>query len=559
LLRLFGANPMDKKTKILKILSYVLGLLLVISVFKNISYPLMWADESMTAMGSERVVEFGYPKAHDGKNVVNDMFCSTPKVAVNAKDDAFIGGANWGQYYFGAIGYKLADSSSDIYTKTGIFRSTFAIIGLLGLFLMALAMAKFFKEQYHKYLFMVLFLLAELISISMVLHLREVRYYSPTLFFSSMIIALYTLNRFQRPLNKILYCVLLTILLWILFNMFSPLYFIFILTIGISEAVIAAIQYLKTKNLKEAILPGLPAFGAIIVSYVAVYPLLAYFKTFEMKQVLDKFYHFNSALYWWHFSSEVSYFGKLELLWLAVIARITILINYKKIPAGFLKYFRVTNFLALLFIVFLFSVPNIDSPMFTRYLIYMQPVLVVMAISDFISLLNILPKKYVTVVFILFYGYAFTRNFNFITGHLYEMANQYKGPLDYAIPFIKSNYPHPDTLVIATDYEETSFMYYLKSKVTVGLVGNNLPEDTLYIPDIISYRRTWGNFYPSVFNGFVRKASYREIPFPCRDIPVNNIPELSFEMQAFNHYFESAITDDEQKKADLLVRVNDVK
>ena len=39
--------------------------------------------------------------------------------------------------------------------------------------------------------------------------------------------------------------------------------------------------------------------------------------------------------------------------------------------------------------------------------------------------------------------------------------------LDYTIPFIKEKYPTSDTLVIAANYEETSYMYYLKSKVVV--------------------------------------------------------------------------------------------
>src|SRR5690242_19677057 len=42
-------------------------ILFLFSVFGHISYPLFWADESMTAMGTERVLQYGYPKVHDGK------------------------------------------------------------------------------------------------------------------------------------------------------------------------------------------------------------------------------------------------------------------------------------------------------------------------------------------------------------------------------------------------------------------------------------------------------------------------------------------------------------
>jgi hypothetical protein len=581
---------MNKKTRALQLLSYVFGVLLVVSVFKNISYPLFWADESMTAMGSERVVKYGYPKAHDGKNVLNDMFCSTPKIAVNEKDDAFIGGANWGQYYFGAISYLLASNFDDIYTKTGIFRSTFSITGLLGLFLLALAMSTFFEDKFYKHLFISIFLLCELISVSLALHLREVRYYSPALFFSSLIISLYVLHRFRKPFNKIFYSIAFTALLWIVFNIFSPLYFIFILAIVISESVICIFQYFKIKKLKESILPCLPTFAAIIISYIGVYPLLGYFKTFEMKKVLDDFYHINSDIYWQHFFNELRYFRNLELLWLAVVMRAGVLINLKKALRENSKVFRVSNFLTLLFIIFLFSIPNIDSPMmFTRYLIYMQPVLSVIAIFDFILLLKLFSanSKYIladkkknkearknkpvkqvaenkfwntktsllVAIFTILFGFTFTENLPYLQEHIYEMTNQYKGPLDYTIPYIKSNYTKPEDLIIATNYEETSYMYYLKSKVIIGFVGNNLPEDTVYQPDIISFRQTWGGVFPNVFRGFLRKASYKVISFPGKDIPVNNIPELNVDQPVYNHYFQSVTTDNKQEEVNLFIKM----
>ncbi|HTA26958.1 MAG TPA: hypothetical protein VK809_04175, partial [Bacteroidia bacterium] len=226
--------------------------------------------------------------------------------------------------------------------------------------------------------------------------------------------------------------------------------------------------------------------------------------------------------------------------------------------------FRVSNFLSLLFIVFLFSVPNIDSPMFTRYLIYMQPVLAIIAIFDFIYLLNIFSEPNSTiakgqvllvVIFTGLFSLPFINNIPFIKGHIYEMTNQYKGPLDFTIPYIKANYPKPEDLTIATNYEETSYMYYLKSKVIVGFVGNNLPEDTAFQPDIISYRQSLGSNFAGVFNLYLKRANYTRTSFPGKDIPVNNIPELNFDMPQYNHYFKSAQTDDEQKQVDLLIKM----
>jgi hypothetical protein len=556
---------MNRKTVLLKVFCCVLVLLLVVSTFKNISYPLFWGDESMTAMGAERVAEYGYPKAHDGKNVLNDMFCGTPKVAVNPKDDAFIGGANWGQYYFGVIGYLLASQSNDIYIKTGIFRAAFAVIGLLGLLFLAYAMSKFLSDSFYKYLFIVIFLFAEIISVSMVLHLRQVRYYSPALFFSSALICLYVHYRFYKPFNKIIFTSILIVMLLSMFNMFSPLYFVFILAIGLSESIIGISGYMETKNLRETIIPCMPSIIAMVISYLVVYPLLVYFKTFEMKAVLDSFYHFNTALYWVHFKDELSYFSRLELLWLALAMKVGVLINLKKAIQLKSKLCRVSNFLSLLFFVSLFAMPDIDSPMFTRYIIFMQPVLVIIAIFDFIFLLNVysLPlinfwnsKILITIgAFVALFGFSVVENFPYITGHIYELNHQYKGPLDYTIPYIQSHYPHPGQLTIAANCDESPYMYYLNSKVTVGFVGNNLPEDTLFQPDIIAYRKSVGTFFPAVFNGFLRTASYREVLFPAKDMPANTIPELSFDMQSFNHSFKSVTTDNKQEETSLYIKI----
>ncbi len=53
----------------------LLAVLFSISLFKNISYPLLWCDEGDTAMYATRVLEYGYPKVHDGKNVLYVVRC----------------------------------------------------------------------------------------------------------------------------------------------------------------------------------------------------------------------------------------------------------------------------------------------------------------------------------------------------------------------------------------------------------------------------------------------------------------------------------------------------
>jgi hypothetical protein len=144
------------------------------------------------------------------------------------------------------------------------------------------------------------------------------------------------------------------------------------------------------------------------------------------------------------------------------------------------------------------------------------------------------------------------QNSRYLKGHLYEMLNQYRGPLDYVIPYIKENYPNPEKLVIATNYEETSFMYYLNAKVTVGYVGNNLEADARVVPDIIIYRKLWPSF-EHIFIKFLEQHAYARISFPVLDYTVNNIPELNG-LPHLQHRFRTLQVSKEGDKTDMFVR-----
>jgi hypothetical protein len=118
-----------------------------------------------------------------------------------------------------------------------------------------------------------------------------------------------------------------------------------------------------------------------------------------------------------------------------------------------------------------------------------------------------------------------------IKAHAYELRHQYKGPIDFVIPYLENTYDHPERLVIATNYEELSYMYYLGSKVTIGFVGNNLHEDMGYIPDIIIKRNNFA-YTNGVFDRLFKMASYKKISFPVKDYFVNNIAETRWHLFA---------------------------
>jgi hypothetical protein len=134
------------------------------------------------------------------------------------------------------------------------------------------------------------------------------------------------------------------------------------------------------------------------------------------------------------------------------------------------------------------------------------------------------------------------------------MFHQYKGPLDYTIPYIKAHFPRADTLVIAANYEEYSYMYYLGSKVIVGYVGNNLEEDVKLVPDIIAYRKMWPRF-GELFNHYLSKAPYEPVIFPVFDTPVNSSPLFDYVQPLYlKHLFKTLLTNDPQQATCLYIK-----
>ncbi|HNW97613.1 MAG TPA: hypothetical protein PKK00_04275 [Bacteroidales bacterium] len=543
------------------IIAILLFCIFLLSVFKNISYPLFWADEGMTAIGSERVLEYGYPKVHDGKNVFYDLKHSNPKLGISEKDDAYVGGTGWGQYYFGTIGYLLAEETDDIYLKTALYRTTFAIIGILGLLLIGFFISKIFPDNFSRFAFITLFLLLELMSVSLAMLLREARYYSLVMFLSCLIIGMYSSFRFYKPFNKIVFICIESIALWMLFFTFSPVYFIIILTVAISELIIFVYQSFISGFISSA-KKALPVICSLAIALIGVYPFLSYFKTFEISKAMNEFCGYNNLMYWDNFKIVFDYFKKFELLFFAIILKIFLVFHIKKILNKKSALFYISNFLTLFFIVFIFAIGRIPNFIYTRYIIYLQPILAIIIILDFFMILkeySVNSTKLINtkmmILIILFAGmyiFSLSKNMKYIKGHIYEMSHQYKGPLDYTIPYIQEKFPKPDTLVIAANYEEPSYMYYLKSKVIIGFTGNNLAEDSLVTPDIIAYRKTWNN-YEKVFNGFLMKSEYEKISFPVYDGCVNNIPELNFKPM-FNHKFKILFPENDDFAAWLFVR-----
>lgn len=560
---------MTLKQKILLVLTIMAGTAFGFSLFKNIQYPLIWNDEAETVMYGERVLQYGYPKVSDGKNIIYNMELPDKTIGINRKLDAYTGTV-WGHFYAAAAGVFLARFTDDIYMKTALIRIPFAAAGMLGVALMTLIGALFFKKRLTMaLLFTFFFLSVEALSVSLALHLREVRYYSMVVLLVSVLFFLYAGYKFQKTIafKPYAFCTIIASLL--LFNAFPPAYFAFIASVGLYE--------LLRGNILSLVVP--------CVSFLLVIPEMIFFDTLHISNEFRRFFDIQPELAQKHIAVIFDYFMAHEFLAALLAVKVITLAmgayalsshrNKKETnarkksmedhlrPSDFLaERFYFSLFVNLFCIIYVFLIARMPLPVvYERYFIVLQSaamlalVLDLSIICDTISCLkNNILRRTSALVISVFLVCVFLKGLQtkmpYIKAHLYEMAHQYKGPLDFAIPYIMENYKNPEELVIATNYEEGSYMYYLKSKVIMGYVGNNAEKDADMTPDIIILRKRFA-YTNHLFDRLLAKAHYDKISFPVYDYPVNNIPELSKNLP---HLFKTVASDDPEERMDIYVR-----
>jgi hypothetical protein len=547
----------DFKNKILIAIFILLSVLFAISLFKNIAYPLLWNDEAETAMFATRILEYGYPKVHDGKNIL--FLLELPlDLGIKERNDAYIG-TTWGHYYFATIGAFLAKNVVDIYQKTALARIPFAIIGLFGLFILALLVSSLFKKNLTtKLSFINLFILLELLSISLILHLREMRYCSIVIFLSACTFYTYINYRLFKKIKIPIYIFVMVLLLLLLFNTFIPLYFVFIITIGLYEC----LEFFKKRQIKDFVIGAAP----LLISFISIIPLLAFFETFRISNEFARLFNVSSSLYFKHFLAALDFFQKYEFLYLVLILKVVLaaLWFYSKIlKIEFGQKMWISNFLSLFFFIYILVIARAPLPViYQRYFIVLQPILITILLLDvfiafeMISRVDSLIRKwrFVVIILLLIFVLSGLNKIGHIKNHIYELSYRYRGPLDFVIPYIKSNYANPEHLVIATNYEECAYMYYLGSKVIIGYVGNNLEEDLKVQPDIIIFRKRWAyTSKPQLFNHFFQNEKYKKISFPVFDYPVNNIPELD---GVLPHLYKTKMAKNDRERLDIYVKFN---
>ena len=156
----------------------ILGLLLILTlflIFKNLSNNYLWQDEAESAVLARSILEFGYPRAYDGTNIINPNIYSGFGKEYQWKFHP------WAHFYLISLSHII--SGENAFSS----RLPFAILGFLSIIIVFLLAKKLFKKD-NIALLSVLFLST---SIPFILHVRQCRYYGLQIFLVLTIIWIY--------------------------------------------------------------------------------------------------------------------------------------------------------------------------------------------------------------------------------------------------------------------------------------------------------------------------------------------------------------------------------
>ncbi len=533
-----------------------------LSVLVRIESPLLWNDEAETAMFGERILQYGYPKIFDGKNIVYSLDLSDKALGKINRWDAYTV-SGWTQYYVASIGVWLASHEKDLYVKTALVRLPFALLGILAVLLQAMLTASFItKEKSHQRFWISGFFLLEALSYSLILHLREARYYSILIFAVSLVLTYYAATQRAVKNHRTTWILGYLSLLFTVMT-FPPAGISCILALIITEILSwkTKTSLEKSSALKKIFLPA----GLALISITA----LSYFSGFSktstsyMSSLLsrgnDLFYNWIKC---WSFFARYEFL--LLILWLKYV--LFKLRQDKTAPRLELSPRHVQALkLNRLITVFCLIHPIVISPIlsFERYYIVMQPMLITAILLDGATLIRYLQCKekleplknhglFLSSLLLFALVMIVPSKIQQIHNRIEDLKTPYRGVLDFAMPIIQSKYPDPSQLQIATNYEEYSYMYYLKCKTLVGFYGNNLKNDLKETPDIIIIRKQMG-FQAEYFSDYFLRNEYEKMLLPVEDYPVNNIPEIS---SPLHHQTQTLLTQTQSKQLELFFKKN---
>ena len=419
------------------------------------------------------------------------------------------------------------------------------MFGLLGLFLCFYFTVKIIPDTKGKWFFTAAVLTACLFSVIFTTHLRELRYYNFVLLINAALVAIYTKDKFTNEKPGRLYYILVPVLLLLQLLNFLPGFFAFGFAVFLFEAITIGNAWRKggkSAAFKASVLDSIRFMIPILISFLYLIPYNIYFQAFHINSEMNAYnlgVGFQTG-YLDNLKRVLNYYQDFEWVFAFILFKVMVIALRGKIVKaipGLEKMLSYSDFLFIFWAVFLLMVSNAPNFVFVRYHFGVIPFLWITLFLDLGVLLRFAYASgenqkaiFVTGIFIVLASnmtYVWVGQEKYFSGKMNEIKYQYKGPLDFVIPWIVKNIPDYQSRNVATNYEEACLMYYLDCKVSFGFLGSQFVPANIERADVIFFRNFWIRTEEQVdlLKALVSKDAYETISFKGKDVPFNRLPE----------------------------------
>jgi len=509
-------------------LAVVFQLLFFASLFGGLGAPLLWEDEAETALHGRSVLEFGVPRVHVGRNLV---YGAPVPLALGRDDalDAYLG-SPWGQYYFAAPVVWWSDRASDLAARTWRLRVPFTLAGWLGVLLIGAAAARFWPAAAGgRAGFWLGFGACLLLSVSLQLHLREARYYPLVVLALGVVAQLETRRHVFGDLSQLRHLLLLAPALFGLFNLFYPAFTAVVATAGGALALEGARGSAPLRVRAIRLARGAAPYA---LACAAAVPLVAFFRLPAQSRAFFAAFSDTHNAFGHQLVSGAHYLLRYELVGPAVCGAIALAAARRRLaPDADPRRASAACYLVLALAAVWLVVIARTPLFFSRYLVALSPLLsaaCVLQVGCLFALRRTAAARAATAGLVAMaiagLGSAAVRVPE-LRGRIAELREPYRGPLDHVIPYLAEHYPNPADLVIATNYDEFSFMFYLRATTVFGYLAPDRERDLGFVPDVI-VPRPWP-VNQRALRHLASQGTYIAHAFPVANTRVNNLPELS--------------------------------
>ena len=451
--------------------------------------------------------------------------------------DAYIG-TTWGHFYFAVPGVVWAGATDDLYEKTLRMRLPFAMAGAVAMVLFLWAVWPALRERPARARsFAACFFALCALSVSLVLHLREMRYYPLVVALVGVLLGAHFRFTIFRSLRGPAHAIAVGALLAALFHTFFAAYFALVMLLALD-----AVWFARGAPPSERRRQTLGWLAPVAVSALVVVPSAVFFETLSMAMGFTSHVGSSPSGYMENLREVLLHLARQELLLPVLALRLV----HWRLRGGMRRTGpsrgdsepakRVADSLFLFAIGYLL-IGCLNPLVYERYFVVLSPVLALVFLLDAFELAagrtaasgaDAPPRESrrmigLAVGLVLV---ALSLRLTQLGGRLEELRVPYRGPVDFAIEHLRATYADPASLVVATNYAAQTYMVYLGSHVIVGISLNNIARDRRLEPDVVIPRRRWPPGSAEL-ERFLRRAEHRAVRLPVEDRHFNNVPTVT--------------------------------